>query len=475
MLAKKSKSRGSSLAERLFAGIHDAEAAPLPGARDLPVLTGVGRAGEFLVPQENVLVRATDILVQSGKVFLQGDAIVQEIDPHDGTGPRLIPLRTGGRVEVGAEDWLANLFICELGRLQFSPPRALVDVLLRAETTVAWLPRVRVYARGPVFDENFVLQGPGWHPEVGILVHGPAIDPVPVTSDDTDGSALNRLPTHLRRLLQGFCFTSDADCANAVGFMATGLLANHFIERSKPVGLLDGNQPGVGKTLLARAMGMVLGGTDPRLIHFTPDDEELQKRICATLRDGKQAILLIDNAKVRGGGVVDSPVIEANSMAPEVSLRILGRSEHYTQPNTLLWVLTMNDTRTSPDLVSRGLPIRQSHEGDPRDRVFEGPDPVEYAREHRLDILGELAGMVVRWNQQGRPPGSRGHRCGYWAQVVGGILETAGLPEFLENAGEAAVAFDSALDALAALAEAAVVGNGAHVVIVDNSEGVKEG
>jgi hypothetical protein len=132
----------------------------------------------------------------------------------------------------------------------------------------------------------------------------------------------------------------------------------------------------------------------------------------------------------------------------------------------------MNDTKASPDLVSRGLPIRFRYDGDPRERDFQGRDPIRYAREHRAEILGELMGMVVRWNQLGRPPGPRKHRCSYWAEVVGGILQVAGLPEFLENLDEAAAAFNQALDQLAALAEAvAAAGDPALIAILDSSEG----
>ena len=62
--------------------------------------------------------------------------------------------------------------------------------------------------------------------------------------------------------------------------------------------------------------------------------------------------------------------------------------------------------------------------------------------------------MVVRWNQQGRPPGQHPHRLRHWVEVVGGVLEVAGLPEFLANAPVAAATFNSELDSLAALVEA---------------------
>ena len=132
----------------------------------------------------------------------------------------------------------------------------------------------------------------------------------------------------------------------------------------------------------------------------------------------------------------------------------------------------MNDTRTSPDLVSRGLPSRFYYEGDPGDRDFEGRDPIAYAKEHRNDILGELAGMVIHWNQVGRPSGGRRHRCARWAQVIGGILEANHLAGFLTNLEEAAGQFNTVLDELAALAEAAAdTVDGPVFFVQPNNEG----
>jgi hypothetical protein len=454
-----SKTTGDEVAEQLFQAIRAVGQAPRPGARPLPVLQGLTPKGAFTQPQENVLLDAVSILVHSGRVYRYGDAVVLETERLDGGGSRLAPLRSGAKVETGAEDLLANLFLCQCGEVQLPVPRWLADLLLRSELLPGRLPQIRQYATRPVFDADFVLRGPGWHADAGILVHGPPIEPHLAPPASGGGPALGRLPPHLRTLLGGFCFRDDADLANAVGLLLTGLLVTVFAG-DKPVAVVDGTQAGLGKSLLARVAGVVLDGTDPRLIHYTSDDEELQKRICATLRHAHQSLLLIDNAKTRAGGAVSSPAIEANSTAPEISLRILGTSETFSRPNDVLWILTMNDTRASPDLVSRGLPIRLAYEGRPEDRTFDGPDPIAYARRHRLDILGELAGMVVQWTLRGRPPGTRPHRFPVWAAVVGGILEAAGLPEFLANANEAAASFNAALDELAALAEAVVEGGG---------------
>jgi hypothetical protein len=452
---------GEELEGQLLQAIREADRAPLPGARCLPVLCGARLRGGFTEPAENVLVRAVTILVESGRAYVYGDTIVLETQRLDGGGAGLAPLRTGPAVAAGAQDFLANVFVCQQGETQFPVPRWLADVLLRSELLTARLPRIRHYATRPVFGQDFVLLGPGWHAGTGILVHGPAVEPVPFVPGGPDVPAIQRLPTHLRTLLGEFCFRSDADLANCVGLLLTGLLMSHFTVGGKALALVDSNQAGLGKTLLTRVFGLIMDGLDPWLIHYTENDEELQKRLCATLRGSRQSIVIIDNAKVRGGSVVSSPAIETNCMAPEVSLRMLGQSANLTRPNNVLWALTMNDTRTDPDLVSRGVAVQLAHEGRPEDRTFQGQDPVAYARDHRLDLLAELAGMVIHWNQQSRPPGRRPHRCDAWARTIGGILMSAGLPEFLENAGATAAAFNSELDELAAVAEAALAGGGA--------------
>ncbi len=401
--------RGQALAARLRDACACAAHAPRAGARDLPVLAGITPKSVFIEPLENVSARATEILVASGRVYAFGQSVVIEL--LDGDRRRLLALSQGGHVERFAAAVIANLFVCESAApdrdpVQFAPQPMFVQVLLNSEAFRAALPPIRRYVTRPLFDDDFNLLPPGYHPSQGVLVHGPAIEPI-LSDDPRPGSpAIDRLPHHLHTLLAGFCFTGDADLANAVAFLLTVMLVDRFVAVGKPIALIDGNQPGLGKTLLGRVIGILMDGVDPAVIGFTTDDEELGKKVCATLRQG-QSLVLIDNAKVRGGDRVDSRFIEANSMAPRIALRILGQSANFERPNDVIWALTMNDTKASPDLVSRGVPIRLSHDGDPRLRAFPGPDPVAYALEHRAGILDELAGMVVRWNQLGRRTGGR--------------------------------------------------------------------
>lgn len=460
--AKQSTVGGEHL-DRLLGALQRLKNAPADGDRGLPLLDGLPASlkAVFTGHPDTVLLAAIEYLRADGRVYLHGDNVVFERPAADG-GKRLATLAVGTRAEPGAEGDLANVFLCRAGAVVFPPPRWLVQVLLKSDLIRGRLPRIEWYARRAGFDADFVLRPPGWHPDAAALVHGEAVEPVVPADADPSAPALDRLPPHLRTLLGGFCFGGPADLANALAMLLTGLLGNHFVDALKGVFLIDGNQPGLGKTLLARAVGAVLDGAEPRPIAWTADDVELEKRLGAEVRTGHSSVVLVDNGRNKNAAPVSSPVIESNSMAPAVSFRILGRSEVYTRPNDLLWVLTMNCTSVSPDLVSRGVPVRLAYEGKPEDRQFDGPDPARYARAFRPAVLGELAGMVVKWNQAGRPPGGRPHRCHEWAGIVGGILEVAGFPEFL---GAPADDFNSLLGDLGALAEAVVKGGGPFVEV----------
>ena len=447
------------LADQLETAIRDAELAPPAGARDLQVLTGVTTMGTFTRPLETVIRDFVALLMDRSRhnnVYIYGDDLVVESHPDESKYPRLIVLRSDHVVTPEAAGCLANLMICRVkvkdNTIEFSTPSKALGVLLNAEPVEKALPRIQMYARRPVFTGDFHLQGPGYDPTSGILVHGPAITPI-LTAPVAAEQPIDRLPPRLRELLGGFCFRESCDLVNTVGLMVTGLLANHFIENPKAIAVIDGNQPGIGKTLLMSLVGMILDGVVPQLLKYTPHDDELQKQICATLRPGRQSVLLFDNAKHFCGSAISSPVIEANSMAPEISMRILGYSQNFVRPNDVLWALTMNQTRLSPDLVSRSLPIRLAYLGEAGKRRFDGPDPLQFARERRLEILGELAGMVIRWNQLGRPMGPHTHRCHRWAQLIGGILTANGFPEFLANYDTAANEFDANREELATVAE----------------------
>ena len=301
---------GHQHANALEAAMEAVASAPLPGARDLYKIVGLKPGCGFRTTQENTLIEVSDFLSGTKRVFAMTGSLYFEArwknENHE-----LLPLTEGGTVVPGAEYQLANLMVCTTENGELPVPKWFTDLLLRSEPLHDKLPEIKTYARRPVFDQEFVFRNPGWHPVVGILVHGPAVDPHPWQAPAPGLPAIERLPPRLKALLSGFCFKTDADLANLVGFLLTALLVSRYVETGKPIALINGNQPGVGKSLIARVVGVLADGVDPPLVPFTPDEEELRKTISAHLRGGNGSVIGFDNAKVAAGGKVDSPALEA--------------------------------------------------------------------------------------------------------------------------------------------------------------------
>jgi hypothetical protein len=438
------------------------------------IIWGITSGGVFVdgMTLDAFLAKARRLLRMSGRVYRYGNTIVYEARPGS-DDPRLRVLATGGVAESKANTVLATLFVVGVqgkeSPCQSILPSILASTLLADDDLPAALPTISYYARRPVFDKEFNLCGPGWHAESRILVHGPEVTPAELPAEGGTGPARHQLPLHLSTLLGEFSWRSAADVANAVAFLLTGLLVNHFVDDPHPMFLVDGNRIGVGKTLLVQVIGRVLDGVEPPRIRLC-GDVELEKKLCTRLlHDDRSSLFLLDNIRTR----VESALLEQSVLSPVLEFRILGGNKAVKRANTYLWVLTSNDTRATADLINRALPICLHHEGDPRQRAFVG-DPLAYASKYRLEILGELAAMVLRWCERGRPLGNQKHRCRHWAQVIGGILNVAGLTDFLTNLDEVEDTMDEGLQLLGELAEH-VIGNNLTDCFVVGAEAKAKG
>lgn len=294
----------------------------------------------------------------------------------------------------------------------------------------ARFPIIKLFTHNPVYAEDWRLVAPGFDAPSGIYYAGQAV----VRRDGTE---------HLDRLLRDFCFKSVADRTNYLGMLLTTLLVPRFIG-SKPAVLFNGNQPGLGKSILAQILAVLRDGHPVETASFNPNDEEFEKRLGSIVRRGATTII-IDNAKGRARNPrIESACLERSITDPILSYRLLGYSQDIRAENSHIFCITANSPDVSRDLVSRSVVVNMFYEGAPERRTFSIPDPENYAQEHRLELLGELIGMVERWKDAGQPLAnvdSRFNKRG-WGNIIGGILATAGEPDFLTNAEEAATQLD---------------------------------
>jgi hypothetical protein len=444
------------LADRLSQALHAVRNGPVDG-RHRTIISGVTPKGTFVggMTVDAFFPRFSKALLDTARFYALGNTtVLDDLGPPE---TRLATLAVQGQALPHAASVVAGYVAIGIEGdddvTQSLVPATLVAAALAGEDFRRRLPVIKHYSRRPCLDPDFVPCRAGWNASSQILMHADEIAPAHFDTDPAAGP-IGLVPPRLRAVLREFSWRSAADLANYLALLLTGLLINHFVDHPHPVGILDANQSGAGKTLLVQVAGAILDGVEPARIPLGKE-EELEKRLCAQLLASTSTIFFLDNVR----GRVESALLEQYVLSPVLTFRILGRSQTVQRANTFQWFLTSNQTSGTTDFIRRGVPVRLHVEGDPNRRRFTGHPEIDAAR-HRGDILAELMGMVARWDAAGRPPSRKKHRCARWAEVGGGILEANGLGEFfLVNVAEAEAEMDRGQLELATLAEH-VVGRG---------------
>jgi hypothetical protein len=418
-----------------------------------------GYSGAFLRHPDEIAWDIATVLTKIGNLYRYGNDVV--ID----TGENLTVLVENRIVRPETTSILANFVLivpCREKPPQ-PPKKELLQIVFNNDLFLQRLPRIERYVTRPTYDSDFRLLQPGYDVATGIMVHGDAIEPIPfVPSAEPEKS----IPPIIREMYADFPFATPVDRVNAVGLLFVAILAHLFTATGRAVGLFDGNQAGVGKTLLAKTIGIILDGTSPAITEFTNSNDELGRRICATIRSHNQSVLLIDNART-GGGVLNSTSLESMSAAETLSFRMLGRSKCHTCTNDYLWMLTMNGLRATPDLAGRGIRILLSHEGSTSLRKYQHKNLEAFVKEHRNEITATIFGMIEYWKSREMPRGTASHRFTYMAEVISGILDSCGITGFLSNHQESLSEIDATQDVLAALFETTVKSHTDDSVVPD--------
>jgi len=376
------------------------------------------------MPVADTLHQVTDKLLAAGDCFIRADQLVVV------NAEQILPILTSPEL-AGLLNQHVEFYFVDEEAGQYKPfPAAYANTWLNQHVERGRLPTITLFTRNPVYTDDWRLVSPGYDPASGTYYAGPAVAA-------REGTAC------LDTLLKDFCFKSPGDRTNYIGVLLTALLVPRFIG-SKPAALFNGNQPELGKSMLAQIIATLRDGCSAETASYNPNDEEFEKRLGAIVRSGATTII-IDNAKTQGRNPrIESACLERSITDPILSFRLLGQSASIRAENSHIFCITANTPDVSRDLVTRSVVINLYYEGNPEHREFAIADVEGYAQEHRLELLGELVGMVERWKASGMPMAkvhSRFNKRG-WGNIVGGILNSCGEPDFLANAEEAAAALD---------------------------------
>lgn len=311
------------------------------------------------------------------------------------------------------------------------------------------LRRLHGVVEAPVLrPDGSILAEPGYDAATGLVYEASGLGPLRMPQDPTREDALAAVEV-LRSLVEEFPFKTEAHRAAWIALLLTPF-ARYAFAGDTPLGALDGNAPGAGKSRLVDLIAVVLTGrTAPRMAP-SDSDEETRKRITSIALAG-DPLVLIDNVpshQALGGAAIDS----ALTCGGLWSDRILGASEKKTIPLHAQWFATGNNLQIRGDLARRVVHLRlESPEERPEERAgFKIQDLLAYAQAHRAELAAAALTILRAWVLAGRPVPSGLKPWGSfegWARTVCAAVVWAGLADpgdtreaFREEADVAATA-----------------------------------
>jgi hypothetical protein len=370
------------------------------------------------------------------QLFLRAGALARLARGDDGPYIELMN-------EAGAYGYLARIAdwvkITEDAVLDVSPVRDVArDMLVYPHPE---LPHLEAVASAPVFDRDGTLVStPGYHPSARLWYRhdGLQIGAIPERPTPDEVAAARSLL--IDDLLVDFPFTADSDRAHALAALLLPFV-RRMVAGCTPIHLLEAPTPGSGKGLLADLVSiLILGRTcDPTTL--SRDEDETRKKITSVLLKA-QPVILLDNIK----DGVDSAQLASALTSERWSDRILGQSRMIDLPNRATWIVTGNNLHLSLEIARRSVRVRIDAKVDqPWKRTGFKHDPLrDWVRTHRAELVRALATLVRAWLAAGQPTGARVlGSFESWARVVGGILEHAGIPGFLQDTDQLYEAADA--------------------------------
>lgn len=235
-------------------------------------------------------------------------------------------------------------------------------------------------------------------------------------------------------ILGDFPFETQSDRANAIAVMLL-LICRPAIRGQTPLHLIEAPSQGTGKSLLARVLLMSVLGSEIAATPGTRDEEEWRKKIAAGLLEGR-AYIFFDNIEHKLDSAALAGVLTTGLWVD----RILGQSRNINVLVKCAWLATGNNVTLSRDILRRTVRIRLNAGVErPQDRSgFKHADIEAYVITHRVTIVSALLAIIQPWLDAGRPATTKRIMGSYesYTNVIGGILDCAGVKGFLDNADD---------------------------------------
>jgi hypothetical protein len=362
---------------------------------------------EIIVDVDEPRVNDEAIQALAGKpIFQRGGSLVQivrDADPPRGVSrpkdsPRIAAVRPARLRELlaASADWVKPA-----GEGEFVPCHPPDWCVKAIEARGQWSeirPLEGVVEWPALRRDGSVVQTPGYDPASGLL-YEPQIEFPPIPENPGRAEALQATAT-LLDVVCDFCFEKPVHRAAWLAAVLTPF-ARFAFHGPAPLNLIDANNRGAGKSLLADVTAAIISGRDMARATAPSDDTEFRKLVTSLAICGEPFILL-DNV----AGTLGSPAFDAALTATAWSDRVLGKSEMVCGvPLRATWYATGNNAILLADTARRSLHIRlKTNEEKPEERSgFKYPRLLEWVKEHRPHLVKAAITVLRAYCLAGRP------------------------------------------------------------------------
>lgn len=255
------------------------------------------------------------------------------------------------------------------------------------------LPKLRGVITAPIITPTGrIIEHPGFDNQTGLFLDF-SDQTWPGIPEKPDDKQVEEAVIRLWHPFRQFPYISPIDCGGIVAATLTAVVRP--VLPTAPAFLFGAPTPGSGKTLQAVCLA-ALAGHNPEVIPRADGEEEMRKRLFASVRQGA-LVLLFDNIS----GSLESDTLCSFLTTGCITDRVLGSSKMINSPTNTLCLLTGNNVSIVGDLNRRLVRVEiDPHHECPHQREFDF-SPLAYIRENRMSLVRDaLIVLKVAMSQE---------------------------------------------------------------------------
>ena len=228
-------------------------------------------------------------------------------------------------------------------------------------------------------------------------------------------------------------FADVSDKAHGIALLILPFVRS-LIHGDTPGHLLTKPVQGTGASLIAKAAMLLKTGTVGEPQNPPTESDEWQKTLLSVLLSAPDFCFFDDCSHLQSPAL--ATVLTSGGMYKG---RKLSTNDMLYVPVRTVWIFAGNNPTMSKDLHRRVIHIRlDAGVADPsreRPKPFKHPELIPWLSEARPRLIAAVFTLARAWIREGCPEPSTRRLASFehWSQVVGGILEIAGIPGFLQT------------------------------------------